>query len=322
MLTEAQLRAIMPNLPATKAAVLLPHLNKAMAEYGIDSMMRTAAFVAQLAHESGEFRWMEELWGPTPAQRRYEPVTDLSQRLGNTEPGDGKRFKGRGPIQLTGRANYQRFGGLLGLDLVGAPERAAAPEAAFRVAALYWKSRGLNELADADAFREITRRINGGFNGLADRQNYYSRAKAVLATAFEAGVRSATRGMVARSARALPAEPLTRGFEAIRELAAPRKARGKRKASAKSKPPEQKAPATKGARTKAANKPASKRAVKKPAKAPARKTSTKRPAATKKSSARPTAKRSAARTPGRSRCEQAQPNQTGRKEAPHEEHRH
>jgi len=137
MLTEAQLRQIMPNLPAGKAALFLPHLNLAMAEHGIDSMLRTAAFVAQLAHESGEFRWMEEIWGPTSAQLRYEPVTELSKRLGNSEPGDGKRFKGRGPIQLTGRANYQRFGTLLGVDLVGAPEQAAAPDAAFRVAALY-----------------------------------------------------------------------------------------------------------------------------------------------------------------------------------------
>lgn len=225
MVTENQLRQIMPNLPAAKAALLLPHLNRAMAEYGIDSTLRTAAFVAQLAHESGEFRWMEEIWGPTSAQRRYEPVTDLSKRLGNTQPGDGKRFKGRGPIQLTGRANYQRFGGLLSIDLVAAPEQAAAPEAAFRVAGLYWKNRGLNELADAQDFREITRRINGGFNGLEERQRYFERAKAVLATGFKAVARMAARGVPAAvaPAREVPTEPLTRGFEAIRKLTAPKK---------------------------------------------------------------------------------------------------
>ncbi len=177
MLTQDQLREIMPNLPAARSLVLLPHLNRAMVEYGIDSTLRVAAFVAQLAHESGEFRWMEEIWGPTAAQRRYEPASDLATRLGNSQLGDGLRFKGRGPIQLTGRANYDRFGSLLGVNLIAAPETAAEPEIAFRVAALYWANRGLNELADAQDFREITRRINGGFNGLADRERYFERPR-------------------------------------------------------------------------------------------------------------------------------------------------
>jgi len=219
MPTAAQLRQIMPNLPAAKAATLLPHLNRAMAEYAINSMQRAAAFLAQLAHESGEFRWMEEIWGPTAAQRRYEPQTDLSKRLGNTAAGDGRRFKGRGPIQLTGRANYRRFGGLLGVDLVVAPERAAEPAVAFRVAALYWANRGLNELADAENFREITRRINGGFNGLADRQKYYARAQAVLASGPQALPRLAAPA-TRPPTRQVPTEPLARGHEAIRELTA------------------------------------------------------------------------------------------------------
>lgn len=215
MLTPDPLRRIMPNLPAAKAALLLPHLNAAMAEFGIDTLLRTAAFVAQLAHESGEFRWMEEIWGPTDAQRRYEPPSDLAGRLGNTQPGDGKRFKGRGPIQLTGRANYERFGGLLGLDLIAAPEQAATPEVAFRIAGLYWKSRGLNELADAGDFKAITRRINGGFNGLADRQKYYERAQAVLAEGFVA--EPATRSARASRAAPTPAVPadLMRGAEVM-----------------------------------------------------------------------------------------------------------
>lgn len=238
MLTPDQLRRIMPNLPAAKAETLLPHLNSAMAEFGIDTLLRTAAFAAQLAHESGEFRWMEEIWGPTSAQKRYEPQTDLSQRLGNTEAGDGLRFKGRGPIQLTGRANYARFGGLLGIDLVGAPEQAAAPEVAFRIAALFWKNRGLNELAEAGDFREVTRRINGGFNGFDDRVRYYERAKSVLAGAFEPGAMPVTRG--ARRARAdVPVEPLSRGAEAIEALAPARRrppAAAKKKAAAKRAP--------------------------------------------------------------------------------------
>jgi predicted chitinase len=306
MLNANQLRQIMPNLAAAKVASFLPHLNRAMAEYGIDTMQRTAAFIAQLAHESGEFRWMEEIWGPTAAQRRYEPDSDLSRRLGNTQPGDGFRFKGRGPIQLTGRANYQRFGGLLGVDLVAAPEQAAAPETAFRVAAMYWKNRGLNELADAEDFREITRRINGGFNGLADREKYFARAKTILASGFEAAAPMADRsfGASATPARPVPAEPLARGYEAIRELTA-RPARTKKtpakKAAARKKPgkkaaavtaPARKAPAKKTAKSASASKkraaskkPASKVAKKKtaPARAaaPGKKRPAKKPAAKK-----------------------------------------
>jgi predicted chitinase len=224
MLTVDQLRRIMPNLASARAESLLPHLNAAMAEFGIDTLLRTAAFAAQLAHESGEFRWMEEIWGPTSAQKRYEPQTDLSKRLGNSEAGDGLRFKGRGPIQLTGRANYSRFGDLLGLDLIGSPAQAAEPGVAFRIAALFWKNRGLNEFAEAGDFREVTRRINGGFNGLEDRLKYYERATSVLAIGFEAGEAPATRS--ARRAKVkVPVEPLQRGAEAIQELAPARQRR-------------------------------------------------------------------------------------------------
>jgi len=131
MLTDAQLQQIMPTLASAKRGLYLPHLNAAIRAHGIDTALRSAAFVAQLAHESGEFRWMEEIWGPTDAQRRYEPPGDLAKRLGNTQPGDGKRFKGRGPIQITGRFNYQTYGALLGIDLVAEPAKAAAPEIAF-----------------------------------------------------------------------------------------------------------------------------------------------------------------------------------------------
>ncbi|WP_414641263.1 LysM peptidoglycan-binding domain-containing protein [Archangium sp.] len=171
-LSLAQLRKIMPNLSAAKAEQYLPHLNKAMAEAGINTPKRQAAFVAQLAHESGEFRYMEEI----ASGAAYEGRKDL----GNTQPGDGKRFKGRGPIQLTGRANYTAAGKALGLDLVNNPKSAATPEVGFRTAAWFWNTRNLNSYADAGNFKEITRRINGGYNGLADRQKYYARALDVL----------------------------------------------------------------------------------------------------------------------------------------------
>ena len=219
MLTDAQLQQIMPNLASAKRALYLPHLNAAMQAHGIATPLRTAAFVAQLAHESGEFRWMEEIWGPTAAQLRYEPPGTLAAKLGNTQAGDGKRFKGRGPIQITGRFNYATFGGLLGLDLVGNPALAATPEVAFATAGLYWQRNGLNELADARDFVTITRRINGGTNGLADRQMYYERAKTVLGTDAPA-----TRDM-----------PLMRGHEAIRAPVR-KKARPAKKTAAKRRP--------------------------------------------------------------------------------------
>lgn len=215
MLTETQLQKIMPRLAAAKLQLLLPALNRAMQDYGVDTMQRTAAFIAQLAHESGEFRWMEEIWGPTDPQRRYEPPGTLAARLGNTQPGDGKRFKGRGPIQITGRFNYAKYGPLLGVDLVAQPDLAATPEIAFATAGLYWKSNGLNELADTNEFIKITRRINGGTNGLADRQKYLASALAVLATGFVAG--SALRGAAARAVK-VSSEPLRRGHEAIRRI--------------------------------------------------------------------------------------------------------
>ena len=218
MLTEAQLAQIMPMLPQAKLLLYLPPLNLAMQACEVNTMLRTAAFIAQLAHESGEFRWMEEIWGPTDAQRRYEPPNALAAKLGNTQAGDGKRFKGRGPIQITGRFNYAKYGGLLGIDLIADPPRAAAPEVAFATAGLFWKTNGLNELADAQQFITITRRINGGTNGLADRQQYYAKAQAVLAQGFTVG--AVSRGARSVALPAVPAAALTRGHEAIRKAVA------------------------------------------------------------------------------------------------------
>lgn len=172
MVTDAELAAVMPRLPAAKRAAYLPHLQQAMREFRIEGRLREAAFLAQLAHESAELRYFEEL----ASGAAYEGRRDL----GNTQPGDGRRYKGRGPIQLTGRANYALFGRLLGLDLVGHPELAATPEVGFRVAGLFWLRHGLNERADRQDFWGITRAINGGTNGLKDRQRYYRRALAVL----------------------------------------------------------------------------------------------------------------------------------------------
>jgi putative chitinase len=171
----AQLCAIMPRLKKDKAEQYLPLLNAAMAEVEINTPRRRAAFLAQLAHESAELRYFEEV----ASGEAYEGRKDL----GNTQPGDGKRYKGRGPIQLTGRNNYRSAGKALGLDLEGTPQRAADPDVGFRVAGWFWKANKLNPLADAGNFDAITRRINGGYNGKADRDAYHQRALRLLGEA-------------------------------------------------------------------------------------------------------------------------------------------
>ena len=179
-LTDSALGEIMPRLPQAKRQLYLPFINKIMEMYEIDTPLRASAFLAQIAHESGELKYMEELWGPTAQQKKYEPPSDLAKSLGNTQTGDGFRYRGRGPIQITGRANYKKYGDLLKVDLVGNPDLAATPQYAFSTAGLFWKLNGLNELADVQDFTTITKRINGGLNGLPERQKYYEIAKDTL----------------------------------------------------------------------------------------------------------------------------------------------
>jgi putative chitinase len=180
MLSDNDLQQIMPRLPQAKRQLYLPFINRVMEIYEIDTPLRASAFLAQIAHESAELKYMEEIWGPTAQQKKYEPPGELATRLGNTQQGDGFRYRGRGPIQITGRANYEKYGDLLGVDLVGNPDLAATPQFAFATAGLFWKLNGLNELADVQDFTAITKRINGGLNGLPERQKYYDIAKNVL----------------------------------------------------------------------------------------------------------------------------------------------
>jgi predicted chitinase len=180
MLTDNDLQQIMPRLPQAKRQLYLPFINRVMEIYEIDTPLRASAFLAQIAHESAELRFMEEIWGPTAQQKKYEPPSDVARSLGNTQPGDGFRYRGRGPIQVTGRANYKKYGDLLGVDLIGNPDLAATPQYAFSTAGVFWKLNGLNELADVQDFVAITKKINGGLNGLADRQRYYEIAKNAL----------------------------------------------------------------------------------------------------------------------------------------------
>ena len=169
-----QLKKIVP-YAGPRAGIFLGPLNDAMDEFGIDTPARQAAFVAQIAHESGSFRYVREI----ASGQAYEGRRDL----GNTEAGDGVRFKGRGLIQITGRANYHSCSLALYGDerLLSTPALLEEVGPACRSAAWFWKSRDLNSAADNGAFRAITKAINGGFNGYQDRLAYYERAQAVLA---------------------------------------------------------------------------------------------------------------------------------------------
>jgi putative chitinase len=150
----------------------LTSLNDAMREFEIDTTPRIAAFIAQVMHESGRFFYVKEL----ASGEAYEGRADL----GNTEEGDGVRYKGRGLIQITGRANYQSCGDDLGIDLVSSPELLEGPILACRSAGWFWGKKNLNDLADKPDFLRITKRINGGTNGYQDRLKFYIKAMAVL----------------------------------------------------------------------------------------------------------------------------------------------
>lgn len=159
--------------PADRAAELALSANVHFRTYGIlETGLRLAHFMAQVAHESGGFRYMEEI----ASGQAYEGRADL----GNTQPGDGRRYKGRGPIQLTGRANYRSYGRALGMDFESHPEIVAFPSIGLLAGCLYWDRNDLNVRADADDLLGITKRINGGTNGLDDRRAKLQTAKGLI----------------------------------------------------------------------------------------------------------------------------------------------
>lgn len=174
MIKIEQLKKIIP-YAGPRAGIFLVPINEAMQEFGINTPIRQAAFLAQIAHESGSLRYVREI----ASGKAYEGRVDL----GNTEPGDGPRFRGRGLIQITGRSNYRDCSVALYGDeapLLLHPEMLEVTVPACRSAGWFWWSRGLNALADARDFRSITRAINGGFNGFPDRLAYFDLAQAVL----------------------------------------------------------------------------------------------------------------------------------------------
>ncbi len=276
MITEDSLKQIMPKLPDAKRAALLPALQSAMNEFGVNTPKREAAFLAQIAHESGELTvfaenlnysakglmatWPKRFPDPATAQKYERNPEKLANYVyanrvgnGNEASGDGWRFRGRGPIQITGRENYQKYGSRLNVDIINNSDKAATPEVGFRVAGLYWKENGLNELADSEMFETITKRINGGTKGLEERRQYYTRAKTVLGVPL-------SRGMaIPESMQDIDLVPeFTRGREAQEDTKPPvrktRKARVKKskRAAAKKKVAKKKvAKKTAGSKTRA-----------------------------------------------------------------------
>jgi putative chitinase len=150
----------------------------------ITTRARLAAFYAQTAHESARFCAIEERWGPTKQQKRYEPVTSLSKQLGNTKAGDGYRFRGRGAIQTTGRGNYRRASLDLGMgrELEENPDRVGEPHLALLTSAAYWARNRLNRYATLEPadFKALTKKINGGYTGHADRVKLWTITRGLL----------------------------------------------------------------------------------------------------------------------------------------------
>ncbi|AZC17598.1 glycoside hydrolase family 19 protein [Pseudomonas sp. CMR5c] len=201
-LTEQQLLQILPNARPV-AGVFVPALNRAMVRWKIDSRVRQAEFLAQVGHESGQLRslvenlnysaealartWPNRFTPQTAGAYARQPEKIANKvyggRMGNgpDASGDGWRFRGRGLLQVTGRSNYRAAGEGLGLPLEAQPELLEQAEHAAQSAAWWWAAHGLNDLADKGDFLTITKRINGGTNGLEDRQALYERALKVLA---------------------------------------------------------------------------------------------------------------------------------------------
>lgn len=175
VITPAILKRIAPNAKPHIIDHLAPALTARFPGFGITTEGRGAHFLCQGAHETDGFRTLKEYGGPA-----YFARYDGRKDLGNEFPGDGARYPGSGIFQLTGRYNHRIFGRKIGVDLEKHPERASEPDISVQTALHYWNDRNLNPLADKDDIVTITKRINGGRNGLADRKAKLIRAKAAL----------------------------------------------------------------------------------------------------------------------------------------------
>lgn len=178
----AMMAGVAPNANMRSISIAL---NDYGHRFGLDQPQRLAHYLAQLLHESGRFRYDREVWGPTPAQARYDERTDL----GNTKArdGDGEKYMGRTAMQITGRANVMAFRDWCRKfidancpDFVDKPDLMNTDPWEGLGPIWYWATRKLNALADENNIEQITKRINGGLNGFEDRVRNYTRAALVL----------------------------------------------------------------------------------------------------------------------------------------------
>lgn len=202
MVSAEQMKTILPRMNWEKAEAYIPYITTVLPKFDIDTPLRKAHFLAQVAHESGGLKYSQEnlnysSQGLRSVFGKYFKTMEIAEayarkpekianrvyanRMGNGDEasGDGWKFKGRGLIQLTGRDNYQRFGVDYGVDCVNNPDLLLDPEWALTSACWFWKKRNLNIYADNDDILMVTKRINGGINGLNDRQQYLDSFKRI-----------------------------------------------------------------------------------------------------------------------------------------------
>ncbi|MFD1613494.1 glycoside hydrolase family 19 protein [Gelatiniphilus marinus] len=200
MITTNQMQTIIPDMNWKKAEFYLPHVNTVLPNFGIDTPLRKAHFLSQLAHESGGLKYNQENLNYSAKALRsvfgkYFKTNEIAEayarkpekianrvygnRMGNGDEasGDGWKFRGRGLIQLTGKNNYQKFAHDHGVDCVNNPDLILDPELALTSACWFWKKNNINRYADDDDIHMVTKRINGGTNGLLHRQHYLDSFK-------------------------------------------------------------------------------------------------------------------------------------------------
>lgn len=183
LITDEQLHQMIPGATDKSIKKFISPMNETLKRYNINTPPRIAAFIAQIAHESGNLYYVEEI----ASGSNYEFRDDLGnlhfealQIAHENKTTTGKFYKGRGLIQLTGYYNYKKFGELLKLDLIHNPELLCEPINATLISGCYWDINNCNSFADVGLFGKITKIINGGYNGSADRLANYARCKKVL----------------------------------------------------------------------------------------------------------------------------------------------
>ena len=202
MVSTEQMKTILPRMNWGKAEAYLPYITTVLPKFGIDTLLRKAHFLAQVAHESGGLKYSQEnlnysVQGLRSVFGKYFRTTEIAETYarkpekiasrvyadrmgnGNEASGDGWKYRGRGLIQLTGKENYQKFGQDYNVDCVNNPDLLLDPEWALTSACWFWKKRNLNRYADDDDILMVTKRINGGINGLNDRQQYLDSFKRI-----------------------------------------------------------------------------------------------------------------------------------------------